>query len=144
MGVLTDFVVAGGTEAEKVGTEREAFQGLDAKGIDQVKMATLYAILNKTQYDPSFPMLREESFVYIASEDGPWVQVVPDEMVQQLAAQSDADLVTVSEAWYNTEEFLPKYSHWTKADVLELLRQLREISSRTAAENKVLCMWRCL
>jgi len=62
-------------------------------------------------------------------------------MVRRLAAQSDADLAAISEAWSNTEEFLSKYSRWRKADLHGLLQQLREISKRAAGENKVLFMW---
>lgn len=144
LGVLTDFVLANRAEAEKIGLERESFAGIDAKGISQVTIAKLYAILTKTQYDSNFPMLRDASFVYTASEDGPWVQLVPDDMVQRLAAQSDADLVAVSEAWSDTDEFLSEYSRWRKADLHGLLQQLRELSKRAADENKVLFMWTCL
>lgn len=81
MGVLTDFVVAPRPNAVRVGeasVPSEEFGGIDAKGIDQVRMGTLYAILSGT-YDPTF-LVDEASFVYSASDDGPWVQVIPEDM----------------------------------------------------------------
>src|SRR2546425_12099398 len=65
MGVLTDVVIAGRDEAQKIGESNvpsKEFPGIDAKGIDQVKIGTLYAILTRTKYDPGF-MIDEESFV---------------------------------------------------------------------------------
>ena len=59
-----------------LGDEREAFDGIDAKGLSQVEMRTLYAILSNTEYDESF-LGDDSSFAYTASEDGPWAQRIP-------------------------------------------------------------------
>lgn len=54
---LTDFVVADRKDAQKVcnsACPSRDFNGMDAKGIDPVKLGTLYAVLTDTEYDASF------------------------------------------------------------------------------------------
>jgi hypothetical protein len=123
MGVLTDFVVADAADAQRVcdsDNPGREFDGIDAKGIDQVKMGTLYAILTDAEYDPSF-MTSEESFLCSASDDGPWVQLVPQDMVDRLARIADVDMDRVAEKWFQTEEFSSKYSGWSPNDVRTFL-----------------------
>jgi hypothetical protein len=143
MGVLTDFVVADASEAKRLGDHRESFDGLDAKGIDQVRMGTLYALLTKTAYDPSF-LVTDESFAYTASDDGPWVQIVPDDMVQLLLKMSPSDIKQVGDAWFQTEEFDSQFSRWSREDVAEFLTEIQRLASRAGNEGKKLFMWTCL
>jgi hypothetical protein len=118
--VLTDFVVADDSDAQKLGDKLEAFDPIDAKGLGQIEMGTLYAILSDTEYDESF-LVDDESFAYTASDDGPWVQRVPEDMVRRLAAMTDDDLPRIAEAWSETEEFDPKYFGWNRGDIDEFL-----------------------
>jgi len=146
MGVLTDIVIAGRDDAQKVGeadVPSHEFPGIDAKGINQVHMGTLYAILTRSDYDPRF-MTTHESFVYSASQDGPWVQLIPDDMVARLAKTSDAEIPLIADEWGKTEEFDPEYSRWTKEDIVTFLRQLTSLSRKAQGENKSVFMWSCL
>jgi hypothetical protein len=143
MGVLTDFIVADASDAKKLGDQRETFDGLDAKGIDQVRMGTLYALLTSTEYSPAF-LVTEESFAYSASEDGPWVQPIPGDMVQLLAKMSPPERQRIGDEWFKTEEFDPKFSHWTRDDVSWFLNEIQQLASRAVAEGKTLFMWTCL
>jgi hypothetical protein len=146
MGVLTDIVLAGTNEAKKVeasdGPSRE-FPGIDAKGIDQVRMGTLYAILTSTEYDPGF-MLDEESVIEPDDEDGPWVHIVPQEMVLLLSELTDADIPAVADQWSKTEEFEPEYGAWSQEDILKFLEQIRGLSKKALTDNKTMYMWMCL
>ncbi len=146
MGVLTDFVVAHISDVQKVGESEnpsKEFSGIDAQGMDQVKMGTLYAILTQTDYDPAF-MLTEESFLYSVSEDGPWVQLVPEEMVTRLASITESQIPAIASEWGNTEEFQPKYSLGAKEDIVPFLRQIAELSRTALTEKKSVLMWTCL
>lgn len=143
MGVLTDFIVADASDAQKLGDQRETFVGLEAKGIDQVRMGTLYALLTNSEYDRSF-LVSEESFIYTASDDGPWVQAIPDDMVQRLAKMSPSERQRIGDDWYKTEEFNPKYSRWTREDVSWFLNEVQQMASRAIADSKTLFMWTCL
>lgn len=143
MGVLTDFVVADDSDAQRLGDERDAFDGIDAKGLGQVEMGTLYAILSDTEYDESF-LVDDSSFAYTASDDGPWVQRVPGDMVRRLAAMADEDLPRIAEAWSQTEEFDPKYFGWKREDIDTFLPEIRRLAQQAIQEKKTLFMWTCL
>lgn len=146
MGVLTDFVVAPISDATLVGetsVPSEEFDGIDAKGIDQVRMGTLYAILSGTEYDPAF-LVDESSFVYSGSDDGPWVQVVPEDMVARLAAMTDQSVSDVAKTWGSTEEFEPAYSSWSEHDIRTFLAGIAGLARRALAETKALFMWTSL
>jgi hypothetical protein len=57
MGVLTDFVAIDRSEAQRVCDSlcpSQDFAGIDAKGIDPVKLGALYALLTGTAFDPAF------------------------------------------------------------------------------------------
>lgn len=136
MGVLTEFIVADVAEAARVSDQRDDLTCIAAKGIDQVRMGTLYAILTGTNHD----LVTEESFVHKASDDGPWVQLVPVEMVRRLAAMSDQELPGIADAWSATEEFRSKYSRWAREDIDGLLRQLRSASAEAVEHDKALLM----
>jgi hypothetical protein len=143
MGVLTDFVVAEASDAKRLGDDRESFDGIEAKGMDQVRMGTLYALLTKTEYDPSF-LTSDDSFAYTASDDGPWVQPIPADMVNRLARLSSAEMKQAGDAWFQTEGFDPKYSRWSRDDVSWFLSQIQQLAIRATSEGKSLFMWTCL
>lgn len=143
MGVLTDFVVADASDAQRLGEHRESFNGIPAKGIDQVRMGTLYAILTGTEYDPSF-LVSDESFAYSASDDGPWVQAIPADMVKRLAEMSSEARQEVGDAWFQTEEFDPKFSRWRREHVSEFLERIQQLASDAIRTGKTLFMWTCL
>lgn len=146
MGVLTDFVVADRTEAHLVGeadVPSQTFNGIDAKGIDQVKMATLYAILTGTDYDPDF-LATDDSFAYIGSDDGPWVQAIPDPMLHKLAELSPFTIPSVAKEWAASEEFDPKYSNWSPEAVTWFLQEISRLSRLAVSTNKTVFMWTCL
>jgi hypothetical protein len=140
MGVETGVVVADSVDAKRLGDDPFSFKGVDAKGIDQTRMGTLYAILTRTEYDPSFLL----SFEYEASEDGPWVQIIPELMVALLAKMSPDELKSTGDAWFQTEEFDSKYSRWKREEVAIFLSQLRQLANQAITESKTLFMWMCL
>ncbi len=146
MGVLTDFVVAPRSAAQEVGQAAcpcEEFDGLDAKGIDPVKLATLGAILTGTAFDPGF--MSGESCLYgCGSEEGPWVFEVPPSLVARLAALQGDELVRAGEVWAATEEFSPRYDYWPAEAVHQVLNALVHLSRRAVGSNASLLMWMSL
>jgi hypothetical protein len=146
MGVLTDFVVADLADAGRIGecaVPSRDFGGIDAKGVDQIMMGTLYAILSGTPHDPRF-LVSQESFLYTASDEGPWVQLVPQDMVIRLSNLPEDDVSRVADEWCKTEEFDPKHSRWAAGDVQRFLREIAALSRKAVAENKSLLMWTSL
>jgi len=103
MGVLTDFVAVPRGEAAVVCASlcpSRDFDGMDAKGIDTIKLATLYALLTDGEYDPSFMNDRLCS----GGDDGPWVFEVPPTLVDRLAVLRDEQFVSVASRWATTDE----------------------------------------
>lgn len=143
MGVLSDFVVAGLADAPRVCASNRPghdFAGLDARGIDTVKLATLHAILTGGEVDPSFM----SDTLCSSGDDGPWVFEVPTDLVQRLAQLDAPERGAVGAAWASTEEFSPRYDDWPAEAVQQVLEDLAALCRRTAAEGEALLLWMCL
>jgi hypothetical protein len=143
MGVLTDFVVADRSDARRVcdaSCPSREFAGLDAKGIDTVKLGKLYAILVGGKYDPSFI----SGPVCDGGEEGPWVFVVPPDLVQRLAGLAPHQLAQVGEKWASVEEFSPRYDNWPIERVQKVLGDLSALCRQASNEGKAILMWMCL
>jgi hypothetical protein len=145
MGVLTDFVVAAPEDARRIAESicpSREFNGLDAKGIDTVKLGTLYAILTGTPASPKF--MGGKSLLHSHSDEGPWVMLVPPELVKRLAAVAIGEIPEVASRWAATNEFFPKYDNWTLNAVSEVLKRLADLCRQATAEGKSVLMWMCL
>lgn len=143
MGVLTDLVVADESEAEAMagsGSPLERWPGIDAKGIDHVKLGMLLSIMAGEPYRDS--LVGEFAQLAEASEDGPWVFQVPPRLVSSLSKIEDHELGRLSEQWSAVEEFA--YSGYDLATVAEVMTSLRELSKLALSEGKSLLMWMCL
>jgi len=141
---LTDFVIADRKDARRVcdaACPSDEFNGMDAKGIDPVKLGTLHAILTNTEYDPSFATGEP---LCDGGDEGPWVIEVPIDLVQRLAKLDAKQLGAVAAKWAKTEEFSPKYDNWPADAVHEVLSDLAKLCAQAAATNKSVLMWMSL
>ena len=144
MGVLTDFVVAELGDAKRIGDSMcpsRDFDGIEAKGIDNVKLSTLYAILTGTPVDPGF---MGGDFLYSHSDEGPWVLLVPPDLVQRLANLSVDQVSATAGEWGKTEEFSPKYSRWPQEVIEQWLQELARLCRQAIAEKIDVLMWMSL
>src|SRR5262245_50308281 len=107
--------------------------------MDQIKMGTLNAILTGMEYDPGF-MTTEESFLHSVSDDGPWVQLVPEDMVERLAKLTDVEIPGLARQWGETEEFDPRCSVWTLQDIECFLRELVALSRKAIDDGDSVLM----
>lgn len=142
MGVLTDFVVADLADAQKVcdsSAPYRDFDGLDAKGIDPVKLDTLLAVLRGEAFHPV-----THNLLSSRGEEGPWVFEVPPDLVQRLAALTAQQLEVTARQWAATEEFSPRYDNWPLEAVQEILNELAALSKRAVAQSKSILMWMSL
>lgn len=146
MGVLTDFVVVPRDAAEAVGQSHcpyEEFDGIDAKGMDTVKLAILDAVLTDAAFDPRF-MSADACLYGVGQTGGPWVFEVPAALVSRLAALEGATLTRAGEAWAASEEFSPEFEDWPTEAVHQKLEQLVALAQRAIAQKKSLLMWMSL
>jgi hypothetical protein len=144
MGVLTDFVVADREDAQRVcdsDCPSQDFAGLDAKGIDTVKLGTLYAILTGGEFDPSF---MDRASLCSGGEEGPWVFEVPADLVQRLARLNARQLLSVAAQWAATEEFSARFDNWPGDAVRQVLEDLAGLCRRAAEDGKAVQMWMSL
>ena len=136
-------VIANPADASQVGESQNPnleFEGLDAKGIEQVKLGTLYATLAEEPYNPDF-MTDDEAYLYAASDEGPYVQLVPDDLVHRVAKLTDEQIKVTAVEWSKTEEFDPQYSNWTTGQVEEFLGQFVSLCKRAVESQKSILMW---
>jgi hypothetical protein len=141
--VLTDFVVTHRRDARRVCDSKcpsREFNGLDAKGIDTVKLGELHAVLTGGEYDPSFI---SESLCD-GGEEGPWVFEVPPDLVQRLAGLTPDQLTEAGTKWAAIEVFSPRYDNWPTERVRQVLGDLAALCRRAAGEGKSVLMWMCL
>lgn len=143
MGVLTDIVVASEAEAGAVGrasVPSQQWPGMDAKGIDQIKLGMLLSLLSGEPYRDS--LVDEFTFLWEQSDDGPWVYRIPPCLVDRLSQLQGPELQRVAQEWARIEEF--RLVNWKPADVEAVLRALVGLAEQARSQGKDLLMWMCL
>jgi hypothetical protein len=143
MGVLTDFVVVDRLDAQRVCDSMcpsRDFAGMDAKGIDTVKLGTLHSVLTGDKFNPSFI----SETVCSGGDEGPWVFEVPPDLVHRVAKLDAPQVALVGKKWAATEEFSSKYSNWPVEAVQQMLQELVTLCNRAVDEGKAVLMWMCL
>lgn len=143
MGVLTNLVIADESEAQAVGKANVPslqWPGLDAKGIDQVKLSKLICILTGEEWNveliDEFAQLHEES------SEGPWVFMVSPRLIQLLVDLDESAIQLIGQQWAETEEF--ELDQWEPDTVLSTLRDIRKLACAAHNEKKSVLMWMCL
>ncbi len=140
MGVLTDVVVADRSHARRVlksDCPNRDFDGVDAKGLDTVKLGSLHAILTGIEYEPGFM----SDTLCSRGRNGPWVHEMPTDMVLLLAALKPRPLATVGKMWAAIEEFSPEFDDWPAGEVQQLLKELVALCKRAVDEGKAVLVW---
>lgn len=145
--MLIDLIAASPDEADAILStpgHANVWPTLEAKSVDQVKLAALALIL-KGQPPVGEPLTAQvQSFenLVTASDDGPWVDVVPDGLVDDLAILSEARIDDVARAWANTEE--ARLDRWQADEVAPFLKELSAFAASARAQDKKLLLWVCL
>jgi hypothetical protein len=143
MGVLTDLVIA--TEADLGGVSPDelpisVFPGVDIKGIGIIELAILHGLLAGKEFDPrleAFPMVGGQE-----SEDGPWLNRLPQDFVERLAGLDGEHLSSAAAQWRATEEF--EHNGWDPEDISQRLGEVCELAKRAVSEGKPIHLWTCL
>jgi hypothetical protein len=139
-GVLTELVIADEGEARRVAEDAapsRRWPGVDAKGLDQVKLSTLWSLLSGRPFCDE--LLLEFAPLDEVSEDGPWVFRVPPPLVGLLAALEVDRAGAVAEAWATSEEL--ELDGWEPAEVRAMLDGLRGVARAAQAAKKPVLMW---
>ena len=164
MGLLTDAFVA--TEAEVAAADfanhdpAELFPTVQAKRVDDVKLATLGALITgqhqvALDQDPeAFVRHVAEQFVLVRDiggeledeAEGLWVSQFPDSLVARLAELTSDEIVRYGEAWANTDEWRLEGVTTLEqiTEIVELLGDYCRLAAHAQAEGKRMYMWTSL
>jgi len=139
-GVLTDVVIADEGEAPAVAADAapsRRWPGVVATGLDQVKLARLWALLAGQEFRDE--LVFEFAPLHEVSEDGPWVFRVPAALRELLASADEARAAAIADAWAATEEL--ELDGWEPDAVGSLLGALRSLARTARLSGKPLLMW---
>jgi hypothetical protein len=137
--LVTDLVVADPRDARAVAEDaspRARWSGLDAKGVDQVRLATLWALLAGREYRDE--LVLEFVPLHEVSGDGPWVFRVPDALVALLAGVDEAGAARAAPAWAATDELA--LDGWDAEGAAALIAGLRDLAHGARAGGKPVLM----
>ncbi len=148
MGVLSDIIIADRKDAASFnaagGAHLEQWDGLESKGIDTIKLGALSQILHNRPLDDinAVATFMMNAVVDQASDDGPWVYLVPEELQLALAALDERRQQAAAEKWATTEEFA--LDGWLQEDVEEYFEDLVACARKARDLGKSLLLWMAL
>ncbi len=137
MAAFTDIFVADPADAQRL-SELEAdlqqWTSVQFEGLDEVKLARLYAIVSGQEFDKK--LRKQFELRASGSESGPWVSQLPSALVAGLAQLSDVD--GTAARWSAIEEFMR--DRWRREDVTKALASLVAAARQAVAEHKSLLL----
>jgi hypothetical protein len=141
--VLTGIVVAEEREAAAVAREappRPSWTGADLRGIEVVKLASLWALLARRDF--RVETIEEFAPLHEESENGPWVYRFPAALAALLAELDDRVAEPTTRAWANADELA--LEGWDAGDVGDVLGALRSVAQTARSAGKPLLLWMSL
>ena len=145
MGVLSDLIIADSADAMEInragGAHSSRWPVLESKGIDTIKLGTLATILLGAADDGSY-MGDTSSLLDQLSDEGPWVFLVPRELVTAIAKLSPSQNDAIARRWGETEEF--QLEGWPIDEIQEYLAELVAHCQKTKQQEKDLLLWMSL
>jgi len=146
MGVHSHLIIADASEASTVSSSDEPsgkWQGFFYRSLDRVKLATLWALVEGGTADNRFDERLDAIRAVPDSDQGPWVDIIPPQMLKSLAdiaGMDEQEVDAIAEQWRRTDEL----QGWDALEVLELVRRIGDTAETAQLQNKGLLMWTCL
>jgi len=138
MQIVTNVLAAEEDEYQAIGESHcplDEWSGIDAPGLDTVKLALLHALLTG---DPLQSALDFYEPVYVSDSETTVLRLA-DELLEKLAELDEESLETVASELAATEEF--ENEHWEEEDVLGLLSSLSELAQLAESQGQMLFVW---
>jgi hypothetical protein len=137
MGVLSDLVVAPRSDAESICADSLSgkWPREDVKGLDEVKLGTLYALLTRSKADLDMQLLA-------GGDEGPWVTEIGAPLVAALVKVTAATRKSVAAQWLKTEELV--LDQWDLERAESVIDTLVELAKQAHAEKVALLLWMSL
>jgi len=140
MEIVTNIIAAEDDEYTEIGESScplDEWSGIEANGLDTVKIATLHCLLTG---DPLQMALDLYEPVYVSASET-MVLRVADELLEQLAALDEDTLESISSELAATEEF--ESEQWHAEDVLAQLTEFAELAQLAESQGQALFVWMC-
>ena len=138
MGILVNIVAAEEDEVEEIASSLhplEEWSGIERRGLDIAKFATLHCLLTGDHFDLAAPLYEP----VCVSAEGAWVLRMDDAATQRLADLDEEALTLVAEELAATETF--EYEGWPEEEVLTLVLVLGELARLAETQGQVLFIW---
>jgi|GEM_PF-335334 len=139
MSGMVNIVVADFDEVEAIGESTrpiEEWRGFAANGVGAEKLAMLQSMMTGQTFDEA---LSEYDPVYAASEDGPWVMRVREELIESLANQDEEILEEIGEELAATAEF--EMDGWPVDAAQAFVAELASLAEISVAQEKAIFVW---
>ncbi len=138
MGILTQIVAAEEDEYVAIGESLrplEEWSGIERRGIDTAKVATLHCLLTGEEFDLAISAYEP---VHVGGE-GAVVLRLADEVTERLATLDEEALELVAGELAATEDF--EMEQWDPEEVLALVLDLADLARLADAQGQVLFVW---
>ncbi len=138
MGILTQIVAAEEDEYVAIGESLrplEEWSGIERRGIDTAKIATLHCLLTGEEFDL---VISAYEPVHVGGE-GAVVLRLADEATERLATLDEEALELVAGELAATEDF--EMEQWDPEEVLALVLDLADLARLADAQGQVLFVW---
>jgi hypothetical protein len=145
--MLMDLIAAPAEDAQVIlftSGHANIWPTLEATTVDHVKLACLAFILKGKPLEEGPIVEYVQTFQRLADggEEGPWIDLVPAALVEDLAALGEEQMEAVARQWANTEE--AKLDRWDAQDVASFLRELSAFTGSALAQGRDVLIWLCL
>jgi hypothetical protein len=138
LGILTQIVAAEEDEYVAIGESLrplEEWSGIERRGIDTAKIATLHCLLTGEEFDLAISAYEP---VHVGGE-GAVVLRLADEATERLATLDEEALELVAAELAATEDF--EMEQWDPEEVLALVLDLADLARLADAQGQVLFVW---
>lgn len=141
MELLTNIVIGEPDEEEAIGASEypvEEWQGFEPNGLGPEKLAALHAVLTGESDDEAFA---EYDHMHAATEEGPWVMRLPQELVEKLAMldMDEETLQAVAQELAATVDF--EEDGWDLDGTQSILEELVDFARICVNQGKALFLW---
>ena len=138
MEIVTHIVVAEDDELAAIGESScplDAWSGIEAPGIDTIKVATLHCLLTGDSLQTALDIYQP---VYVAASETIVLRIA-DDSAEKLATLGDDALKNVADELAATEAF--ESENWHAEDVLALLAEIAELAQLAESQGQALFVW---
>ena len=142
--MLSDLIAATAEDAQSIlstPAHANVWPTLEAKTVDRVKLASLALLLRDKLPDDEPVIQYMKSFQSLADggEEGPWIELVPTDLVDDLAKLQDDRVQAVAAAWANTEE--ARLDGWSAKHAASFLHELSVFAGSARAQGRMVLLW---